>query len=157
MTNFDQPVLLETGCIRNVNEGTDSTLIIASTVQERGTFFTFELRPEHIEQCKHACGEYNRYINYVEGDSVANLRKYVAEGRLDTVHFAFLDSRNDGEHIWQEYQAIESRFVIGSVLVVDDVLWADKGKILRPHLEASNQWATKVFNVENGMLVATRR
>ena len=78
------------------------------------------------------------------------------DGHLRQVHFAFLDSRNDAEHIWQEFQAIESNFVKGSVLIVDDVLWADKGKILRPHLEASSEWTTRIFNVENGMLVATR-
>ena len=155
--SFDKPLLLETGCIRNVNEGTDSTLIIASTVRDRGTFYSFELRPEHIEQCRQACAGYNQYINYVEGDSIAKLEQYVAEGKLPEVHFAFLDSRNDSEHIWREFRAIESRFVPGSVLVVDDVLWADKGRRLRPYLEASPQWTTRIFNVENGILTATRR
>lgn len=157
LNTFDEPLLLETGCIRNAKEGTDSTLIIASTVRDRGTFYTFELRPEHIELCKERCGEHNRYINYVQGDSITSLQKYVAEGRLEKVNFAFLDSRNDGEHIWQEFQAIESKFVPGSVLVVDDVLWADKGRILRPHLEASSQWAVRVFDLENGILTATRK
>lgn len=156
LDSVERPVLLETGCIRNLKEGTDSTLIIASLVKDRGLFYTLELRPEHIAVCREACGEHNRFINYVEGDSVESLRRMVESGELARVDFAFLDSRNDGDHIWREFKTIEGSFVPGSVLVVDDVLWANKGALLRPYLQSSAQWSTTIRNVENGMLVATR-
>ena len=148
------PVLLETGCIRVMDEGTESTLTISSIVRDRGRFLTFELRPEHIEVCKELCGELNSHIEYVEGDSVENLRRMVDSGDLHRVDFAFLDSSNDGEHTWLEFQALENSFVPGSILICDDVLWADKGRKLRPYLESSPEWRTRVYNVENGILLA---
>jgi hypothetical protein len=44
---FPEPTCIETGCIRNRDEGTDSTLIIASALRGRGRFFTFEIEPSH--------------------------------------------------------------------------------------------------------------
>ena len=151
-----QPLLLETGCIRMLDEGTESTLTIASTLQGAGRFLTFELRPEHIEICRQLCGDLNSHIEYVEGDSVVNLQRMVASGDLQRVDFAFLDSMNNGDHIWNEFQALENSFAPGSILVCDDVLWADKGRVLRPYLESSDQWRTRIHNVENGIMVAHR-
>lgn len=150
------PVLLETGSIRKLDEGTESTLTIASTLLDRGVFYSFELRPEHIAISRECCGEFDRYVIYVEGDSVANLKDYVASGKLERIDFAFLDSANDGDHIWNEFQAIEGSFVPGSIMVCDDVVHADKGRVLVPYIEASDQWQSKVYNFENGMLVARR-
>ena len=151
-----QPVVVETGCIRDRYEGSDSTLLIASMIRDRGRFYTFELRPRHIEECRIVCGEFNAYIEYVQGDSVSNLAKLVGEGILDRVDFAFLDSANDADHIFSEFRAIENRFPPGAVLMVDDVLWAEKGKRILPYLEASDDWDVRVKNVENGILIARR-
>ena len=150
------PVVLETGCVRKLDEGTESTLTIAALVRDRGRFLTFELRPEHIAVCRQLCGELNAFIEYVEGDSVANLDRMVGSGDLQRVDFAFLDSTNDGDHTWKEFQALEKTFVPGSILVCDDVLWADKGRIVMPYLKSSNQWRTRIINEENGILVAHR-
>lgn len=149
-------IILETGCTRNLNEGTDSTLLISSTLKDRGKFYTFELDPEHIETCKQLCGKNNQYITYVQGDSVSNLRKSVESGELAKIDLAFLDSVNDGDHIWKEFEAIVDHIVPGGYLVVDDVLWADKGRILLPFLEQSPNWVTRIYNYENGMVVARR-
>jgi len=149
-------VLLETGCIRNLNEGTDSTYIISSTVKDKGNFYTFELEPEHIAICKELCSDYNQYINYVQGDSVAGMKRLVGSGELKSIDFAFLDSVNDGDHIWNEFKVIEDYMKEGSYLIVDDVLWADKGRIILPFLKGSEQWDVKVYNMENGMAVAKR-
>lgn len=151
-----EPVVVETGCIRWLNEGTESTLTIASTLQGAGTFMTFELRQEHIDNCRQLCHQWNEHITYVQGDSIMNLRKKVRDGELQRVDFAFLDSTNDGDHAFREFKEIEACFVPGSILVVDDVLWADKGRVLVPYIEASDQWRSRVLNVENGMLVAHR-
>jgi len=157
LERFEQPVALETGCIRQLNEGTESTLTIARNLQDKATFYSFELRPEHIAVSRDCCGEYDRFVNYIEGDSVANLQSAAADGRLAAVHFAFLDSANDGDHIFNEFKAIEDAFISGGILIVDDVLWADKGRTLVPYIEASSDWTSEVFNVENGMMVAHRR
>jgi predicted O-methyltransferase YrrM len=86
---------------------------------------------------------------------VANLERLVA-GELRRIDFAFLDSANDGDHIWREFQVIESCFAPGSILVCDDVLWADKGRILVPYIQNSAQWESEIRNVENGIMIAHR-
>ncbi|NNJ65781.1 MAG: hypothetical protein HKP16_09450 [Xanthomonadales bacterium] len=131
LDRLEQPVIVETGCVRTLTEGTESTLTIARLVRGKGTFYSFEVRPEHIETSRRVCGELDRYVTYIEGDSVANLERMVA-GELARVDFAFLDSANDGDHTWREFQALESSLAPGSILVCDDVLWADKGRILAP-------------------------
>jgi len=155
LDRVEQPVLVETGCIRTLFEGTESTLTIARLVRDRGRFYSFELRPEHIETSRQVCGEFDRFVTYVEGDSVANLER-LAQDELARIDFAFLDSANDGDHTWREFKAIESCFVPGSILVCDDVLWADKGRILVPYIQDSKQWKSEIRNVENGMLIAHR-
>jgi predicted O-methyltransferase YrrM len=150
LDRVDQPVLVETGCIRTLFEGTESTLTIARLVRDRGRFYSFELRPEHIETSREVCGEFDRFVTYVEGDSVANLERLAADklaridflerlaaDKLARIDFAFLDSANDGDHTWREFQAIEGCFVPGSILICDDVLWADKGRILVPYIQTS--------------------
>jgi predicted O-methyltransferase YrrM len=157
LERVQRPVLLETGSVRNLEEGTESTLTISRLVQDRGRFYSFELRPEHIAISRQLCGEYDRYVRYVVGDSVVNLQRLVASGALARVDFAFLDSANDGDHTWREFRAIEHCFVPRSVLICDDVLWADKGRVLVPYIRNSDDWDCQVLNVENGMLIAHRR
>ncbi|MEJ2533937.1 MAG: class I SAM-dependent methyltransferase [Gammaproteobacteria bacterium] len=156
LANVRRPVLLETGSIRSLDEGTESTLTIARLVQDRGAFYSFELRPEHIAVSRELCGEFDRFVTYVEGDSVANLQRLVADGTLARVDFAFLDSANDGDHTFRALQAIENALMPGSVLVCDDVLWADKGRVLVPYIEQSPDWESRIHRVENGMMVARR-
>lgn len=152
----NNPTVIETGCIRDLNEGTESTLTISSTLEGRGTFYTFELSKENIETCKKICQDHNRYITYVQGDSVANLKKMVKSKTLKSVDFAFFDSVNDGDHIFKEFKVVENLFNEGSVAVFDDVLWEDKGRLIKPYLESSPNWKTKTYNVENGILVAEK-
>ena len=118
--------------------------------------YTFEINPDHIEECKKVCKDHNKYINYVEGDSTENLAKLAKDGTINEIDFAFFDSVNDGDHIFKEFKTVEHLFRSGSIVVVDDVIFADKGKLIRPYLEGAPDWKTKVFNVENGMLVSKK-
>ena len=155
-SEVESPVLIETGCVRRLHEGTESTYTISSAIRDKGTFFTFELEPKHIATCKELCGDLNQYIHYVEGDSVENLTSLVADQSLSRIDFAFLDSVNDGDHIWKEFKSIEGSIPVGGILVVDDVIWADKGRVIMPFLKNSPEWDVRVHNVENGIAVALR-
>ncbi|MDE0300286.1 MAG: hypothetical protein OXN17_16745 [Candidatus Poribacteria bacterium] len=150
------PTVIETGCIRDANEGTESTLTIASTLNERGAFYTFEICKEHIHICRTVCRDYNEHINYVEGDSIENLRNMIDTNVLDSIHLALFDSVNDGDHIWKEFKNCEAAFRSNSIVIIDDVLWGDKGRVIKPYLEASPEWRTRIYNVEYGMLVAQK-
>ena len=151
------PTVIETGCIRDANEGTESTLTIASALNSRGMFYKFEICKENIRIYQSLCRDYNEYINYVEGDAIDNLRKMVDADVLDTIHLALFDSVNDGDHIWKEFKTCEQVFRANSIVIIDDVLWGDKGRIIKPYLESSPEWDTKIYNVEYGILVAQKK
>ncbi|HUU44127.1 MAG TPA: class I SAM-dependent methyltransferase, partial [Acidobacteriota bacterium] len=152
---FPNPVCIETGCVRDPNEGTDSTLVIASTLQGRGRFYTFELEPSHIEVCRVVCREFADQINFVQGDAKANLREFAAEH--DVIHFAFLDSAPDPDQIFAEFRAVEHRFNPGSVLIVDDAVRGNKGGRIKPYLHTHADWETRLVFAGNGLLVAVKR
>lgn len=79
---FPEPTCIETGCIRNRDEGTDSTLIIASALHGRGRFFTFEIEPSHIEICPSVCQEYDADIQYIQDDSCVNLQRLAHDAEI---------------------------------------------------------------------------
>ena len=162
LSEFPEPTLIETGCIRTPNNKAGSTLTISKLLSQFdpkgcGRFYTFDINPEHIAICKDVCRDYNDYITYVEGDSVENLRMLVGDKTTDVIHFAFLDSANEGDQIWREFRTIEALFPKKSIVIVDDVLRGAKGEIIKPYLENSAEWQTIIFNVDNGMLVAIKR
>lgn len=155
---FPEPVCIETGCIRDADEGSDSTLAIATALGGRGRFYTFELDPAHIAVCRSVCRELNDRISYVEGDSKVNLRRLREDGTLDVVHLAFFDSADDPDLILAEFRAVEDLFVPGSIAVVDDVaLPGVKGKRLKPYLRRHPLWDARTVYAGRGMLVALRR
>lgn len=92
----------------------------------------------------------------MQGDSILNLGQKVRSGELGRVDFAFLDSTNDGDRAFREFKEIEACFVPGSILIVDDVLWADKGRVLVPYVQSSDQWQSRIYNEEKGFMVAQR-
>jgi predicted O-methyltransferase YrrM len=148
---------VETGCIRDAHEGTDSTLVIASRL-ERGRLYTFELEPKHVEVCRSICRAYDARIEYVLGDSTASLRRLTADGTLSAIHFAFFDSANDADQIWAEFETVEDRFVPGSIVVVDDTVPPSrKGRRIKPYLHRHPAWETHLVLAGRGLLVAVRR
>ncbi len=154
---FPQPVCIETGCIREPREGTGSTLAIASTLGERGHFYTFELERAHMQTCKSVCREFNHRIHYVEGDAKANLRRLRDDGTLQVIHLAFFDSAHDPQQIWEEFRAVEELFVPGSIVLVDDVVSpAVKGKQIKPYLHGHPLWESYVIYTWKGLLIAMR-
>lgn len=157
--SFGELTCVETGCIRRADEGTDSTLAIATALGESGgTLYTFELEAEHIAVCRSVCHQVNDRIRYVEGDSRTNLRKLRADGTLKVVHLAFFDSGDDADLIWEEFRAIEDLFVPGSIVIVDDAIPPSvKGRRVKPYLHRRLDWDTRVTYTWHGMLVAQKR
>lgn len=154
---FPNPNIIETGCIRDPKENTNSTLILSSVFKNKGNFWSIDINPKHIEMCKKACGGYNKYIKYMQGDSLNILKKLIYSGALDVVHLAYFDSLNDDEHIFREFKIVEGCLIKGSIVIVDDIMnGGKKGDKLRPYLEASNEWEIRLFEVRNGILVARK-
>lgn len=152
---FPEPVCVETGCIRSAAEETRSTLAIASALA-RGRLYTFELEPRHIALCREICRDVDDRITYVQGDAKVELRRWAE--RWPAVHLAFLDSLNDADQIWEEFRALEDRFVPGSLLIVDDAVPPSrKGLRVKPYLHAHPGWETRLVYAGRGLLVAQRR
>lgn len=157
---FPDPLCVETGCIRNAKEGTDSTLVIAQALERagRGRLLTFELQPKHVEVCRAVCRSYEHRIEYVLGDSTASLRRLSGDGTLPAIHFAFFDSANDPEQIWSEFETVEDRFLPGSIVIVDDTVPPSrKGRRIKPYLHRNPAWETWLVFAGRGLLVAAKR
>lgn len=154
---FPEPVCVETGCIRDPEEGTDSTLVMAAALRSRGRLYTFELDPAHMATCREVCRAYDSGIEYVLGDAKEEIRRLREDGTLRTVHLAFLDSAEDPDQIMEEFRALEDLFVPGSLLIVDDVIFpAIKGARVRPHIDRHPDWDAWILYAWHGLLVADR-
>lgn len=157
LLEFPNPNIIETGCIRNPKEGTNSTLAISSILKNKGNFWSFDIDPQCIEICKNVCSRNNKYIRYIMGDSVQMLKKLVDTGVFTTINLAYFDSLNCGEHIWNEFKAVQNCLIKGSIVIVDDVMYEGrKGDRIKPYLESSKEWEIKIFDVRNGVLVAKK-
>lgn len=156
LARFPEPTAVETGCIRDAREGTAGTLTIARILGGRGRFFTFELEAAHIRVARDVCAGFADAISFVEGDSVEELAKLIHGGTVKVVHFAFLDSADDGEHIFREFRLIEPLVPPGGIVVIDDAMFGTKGTVARPYLERHPDWNVRLCNIENGLLIAER-
>lgn len=157
LRHVPEPTCIETGCLRDIGEGTDSTLVIARTLAGRGRFFTFELEAEHLRVCREALGEHGADVRFVEGDSAANLRRLREAGELPRIDFAFLDSGDDPDLIAAELDAIADALPPGALVIVDDVVRGVKGRRVKPRLHEDPRWETHVVHGANGLLVAAFR
>lgn len=116
LERFSSPIeAIETGTIRSYSEDHESTRRIAETMGDRGTLTSVDSSPEAIAVSRDICRNLHN-IEWVESDSIQYLSR--APGR--TFHFAFLDSANDEEVIFDEFRLVVPRIVEGGIVMVDD-------------------------------------
>lgn len=136
--------LLETGCIRNSAPGHRladgwSTLTFAEHVRDYGGSATsLDLDTSEAKSVLNAEGLVDE-VELIDGDSVETLRGLREEGRA--FDFVLLDSGNDPDLIFAEYQVAVEMMRRPGLIGVDDVKYfADshgtKGETVVPYLEA---------------------
>lgn len=115
---------IETGTIRSYNEHHGSTLVISQALGNRGSLISIDCEPKSIaisrDICKNAAN-----VKWVLSDSVNYLKTNV-----DRFHFAFLDSRNNPDFIFEEFKLIAPKIISGGIVIVDDAGVNAGGEIL---------------------------
>lgn len=106
---------IETGTIRSYYEKHFSTYHIARTLDDRGNLTSVDISADSIRISEQICHTLTN-IRYVKSDSIEYLKKL----KDVKFHFAFLDSVNDKEFIFEEFKLIIPMMIEGSVLMVDD-------------------------------------
>lgn len=154
VAQYKEPVVIETGCIREHKRG--STWTIAKILKGHGLFFSFEININHIKVCREICKKYNDNINYVHGDSTKKIREFLLEKPKIEINFAVLDSENSGLTIFREFRLLEKNLAPRAIVIVDDVLKGQKGKVLMPYLKVVKDYKSKIHRVGNGVLVIKR-
>lgn len=105
---------IETGTIRSYIERHNSTLHISESLGNRGRLTSIDIRLECIQISKDICKACSN-ITWVQSDSLDYLLKLE-----DRIHFAFLDSVNDRNHIFEEFKLVIPLMIPGGIVIVDD-------------------------------------
>lgn len=120
---FGPLTIIETGTIRNMapeyhaGDGW-STVYISEFVRAHGGDFTsVDL---DISTAKKMLGSLDLagYCKLVQYDSLMWLRDKAPQG----IHFALLDSANDANHTFREFELVRPKMVAGGIIVIDDVI-----------------------------------
>lgn len=115
-TRFDEALLaIETGTIRSYEENHQSTLHISRCLRGKGRLISVDKDPQSIKISRDVCRRETNII-WVEAESLA----YLNSLQGPQFHFAFLDSVNDEDYIFDEFRSLIPLMKEGSVLLVDD-------------------------------------
>ena len=115
---------IETGTIRSYNEHHGSTLVISKALGNRGSLISIDYEPTSIAISKDTCKNVKN-VTWILSDSVKYLK-----ANQDKFHFAFLDSQNDPDFIFEELRWIWPKVIAGGIIIVDDAGVDAKGKIV---------------------------
>lgn len=135
--------VLETGCIRNSAPGHHladgwSTLAFAQHVRDyQGRLTSVDLDTSEARQVLATSGLSHK-ANLISGDSVTHLQKLYEQGR--SFDFILLDSGNDPDLIFSEYQIAVNLVRHPGLIAIDDVQYypdshGTKGALVVPYLE----------------------
>jgi glycosyltransferase involved in cell wall biosynthesis/ADP-heptose:LPS heptosyltransferase len=106
---------IETGTIRSFYEQHFSTYHISNALADKGQLTSVDISPDSIRISKQICSD-STNIEFIESDSI----KYLKELKDRKFHFAFLDSVNDKDFIFEEFRLIIPMMLEGSILMIDD-------------------------------------
>ena len=120
---FPHVKALETGTIRSFTEKHESTKHIAKTLGEKGDLISIDSSQKAIEISKKICNGLNN-IKWVNSNSI----DYLKSLNNEVYHFVLLDSANNPEIIWNEFELVAPRMITNSILMVDDAGITKEGK-----------------------------
>jgi len=129
---------LETGTTRSVTEGHNSTLIIGEALGSNGHLLSLDNCFAHINVSMGMCAHLNNTMWHYE-DSLKFLNRYHLR-----LHFVYLDSLNDADHIWQEFKLVSVMMVNQGIILIDDAGLSLEGRKLSGSLEKKGH---KVYDV----------
>jgi predicted O-methyltransferase YrrM len=114
-SEYESILAIETGTIRSYDENHLSTYHISRELGDRGSLISVDLSGDSIRKSRNIChGATN--VEFVESDSIQYLRNL----RDKKFHFAFLDSVNDKDIIFEEFRLLAPMMAESGILMVDD-------------------------------------
>lgn len=105
---------LETGTIRSYHEKHESTRHISNVIGKKGHLTSIDIEPKSIQISKDICKNASN-VTWILSPSVDYLIK-----NDDEYHFVLLDSVNDKDYIFKEFENIVKKVNIGGSIMVDD-------------------------------------
>lgn len=139
----DNPVFVETGC------GLSTISLNKCAKAFKALAYSFDFSSEKSNELKSRVKDQVADIEFITGDSLENLPKFVAKHTID---FLFLDSAASAMHTFREFLICEPALKAGACLLVDNAALPGekillspvrKGKILVPYLLASPFWEVR--------------
>ena len=117
---FNSINILETGCIRGLNEiNAHSTKHICEFIRDQQlfdeiSFYSFDLK---TTICRNFLTDLNliHYVNLQEIDSREGIKNIESP-----IHFAFLDSANNSELTIEEFEILKPKMCNGGLVIIDD-------------------------------------
>jgi len=131
--------------------------VFGEEMREKDVLHSFEIDQENIKTAKKICKDFHG-ITFHLGDSLKMLPKVLQEVKPPQIHVAYLDSVNNADHIFNEFEIVEPYLKSGSILVVDDITCESckKGKKILSYLKAKEEWSVEIIEVANGMMIGRK-
>jgi len=122
---------IETGTLRTFHSTGQSTDCISQALGDRGRLTSVDISADSIRISKNFCYDALN-IEWVQSDSVTYLR----ELKHNKFHFAFLDSVNDKDVIFDEFRLLIPMMLENSILMIDDAGIMEDGCCIDNTVEA---------------------
>ncbi len=107
--------MIETGTIRTFHAACSSTYSISEALGSQGRLTSVDISPDSIRISKNFCWNAPN-IEWIQSDSVT----YLAKLKDKKFHFAFLDSVNQKDFIFEEFRLMIPMMLENSILIIDD-------------------------------------
>lgn len=124
---FDDPVIVETGCIRAPEDWSAgySTYVLAAYLAGRGagSLHSVDIDPVHLEFARHAVMPFGARVSFHQADSIAWLSEF--SRRIDVLYLDSRDfvERGADDHGLAEVEAAFPRLSADSLVLIDDTVW----------------------------------
>lgn len=105
---------LETGTIRSFHEKHESTRRISESIGGNGHLVSIDIEKSHISIAKQIVKNHKN-VTWIESDSLSFLKNH-----SENYHFILLDSANDMNHIFSEFEICFPILISGGVMIIDD-------------------------------------
>lgn len=122
--NFQTPICIETGASKDfISDGAVGTIFAKVCNSLNGEFHSVELDPDTVEKSKSLYDELGLEANHYVSDSVRFLKETNIIPNLVHLDSWDVDLKNPfpcALHGWREFEAIEDKMPLDSILIVDD-------------------------------------
>lgn len=123
--NFDKVVVLETGASSNYNDGLFGLFLGYVAKKTNGKMISVDISEKNADLSKKIFNKVIPELNYSVNvnDSITFIREMEEVPNLvhlDSYDFNLFDILPSALHGWEEFKAIESKMVKGSIIIIDD-------------------------------------